>query len=85
MQIHQFAKFLQCAPRSEKPTEYDAKHLSTYLLLLEAESEGAELMDMTIFFDERGIRRTHRQLLSIAESQLNRARQLGSGGRLVEW
>jgi len=84
-QVHQLTKYLERVPQADRPTAYDAKLTSTYLLLLEAESEGVDTIDMTIFFDEPGFQREQWRLLNIVESHLRRARELRDRGHLIAW
>jgi hypothetical protein len=84
-QVHQLTKYLEKIPQSDRPTAYDGKLMSTYLLLLEAESEGVETVDMTVFFEEAGYQREQWRLANIVESHLERARELRDRGHLVAW
>jgi hypothetical protein len=83
--VHQLTKYLQRVPSGDRPTAYDAKLMSIYQLLLEAESEGAETIDMTIFFEEPGFQREQWQLVNVVESHLERAHTLRDCGYLIEW
>lgn len=83
--VHQLTNYLESIPPGKNPTAYDTKLMSTYLLLLEAESEGVVTADMTVYFVEAEYPREPGRLLHLVERHLARAHELVASGHLVAW
>ncbi len=72
--------FIDCPPESDKLTEYDERHLVTYLRLLDAAEEGADWREaMTIIF-EFDPKRDLTRAKTVYDSHLARARWMTEHG-----
>jgi hypothetical protein len=72
--------FEDCPPESDKLTEYDERHLVTYLRLLDAAEEGADWRDVVTIIFHIDPEQSLAHVKTVYDSHLARARWMTDQG-----